>query len=190
MKIVAIAGLTIGLLFGSASAQAAGIVITDAEIAAGKLTVQGKSPSANQAVELEQGQFTVQSDASRNFTFNVVYVPADCIVRVTAGSSGRNVAVANCAVGPRQGANVSGGGILVSAGYVPIGRCRQLEASIAGSKAGEAVMFSVQGALQDGIIIYGARVPSDGHVTFNVCNFSGVAQAAITNLPVHVITFP
>jgi hypothetical protein len=189
MKIVAIAGLTIGLLFGSAAAQAAGFIITDAKIAAGKLTVQGKSPGINQTVELD-AQFSVQSDASRNFTFNVVYVPADCIVRLTAGASAKNVAIANCAVGPGRGANLSGGEISVPAGYVPLGRCRQLDANIGGSKAGQAVVFSVQAPLQDGIIIYGARVPSDGHVTFNVCNFSGTTQVAIASLPVHVITFP
>ena len=48
---------------------------------------------------------------------------------------------------------------------------------------------STPGALQDGILIYGQRVVSDGHVTLDVCNFSGTIQAAITNLPVRVITF-
>ena len=44
-------------------------------------------------------------------------------------------------------------------------------------------------ALQDGVVIYGQRVPSDGHVTFSVCNFSGGTQAAISDIPVRVITF-
>ena len=38
-------------------------------------------------------------------------------------------------------------------------------------------------------LIYGPRVPSNGHVMFDVCNFSGTTQAAISNLPVRVITF-
>jgi hypothetical protein len=38
-------------------------------------------------------------------------------------------------------------------------------------------------------MISAQRVPSDGNVTLNVCNFSGTTQAAITNLPVRVITF-
>ena len=28
-------------------------------------------------------------------------------------------------------------------------------------------------------MIYGQRVPSDGHVTFDVCNFSGTTQTTI-----------
>jgi hypothetical protein len=87
------------------------------------------------------------------------------------------------------GADVNGGGISVPTGYVPNGRCRQLDASVGGAKAGEAVVFSVQAALQDGVVIYGQRVPSDGHVTFDVCNFSGATQAAISDIPVRVITF-
>jgi hypothetical protein len=38
-------------------------------------------------------------------------------------------------------------------------------------------------------VIYGQRVPSDGHVTFDVCNFSGTTQAQIDDLPVRLITF-
>jgi hypothetical protein len=87
------------------------------------------------------------------------------------------------------GADVNGGGVSVPTGYVPNGRCRQLDASVGGAKAGEAVVFSIKAALQDGVLIYGQRVPSDGHVTFSVCNFSGTTQAAINDMPVRLITF-
>jgi hypothetical protein len=88
-----------------------------------------------------------------------------------------------------EGADLSGGGITIPTGYVPNGRCRQLDASVGGAEAGQAVLFSVQAALQDGVMIYGQGVPSDGHVTFDVCNFSGTTQSAISDLPVHVLTF-
>jgi hypothetical protein len=87
------------------------------------------------------------------------------------------------------GADVNGGGISVPTGYVPNGRCRQLDAGVGGAKAGEGVIFSVKAALQAGVFIYGQRVPSDGHVTFDVCNLSGTTQAGISDLPVRVITF-
>jgi hypothetical protein len=87
------------------------------------------------------------------------------------------------------GADVNGGAIGIPAGYVPNGTCRQLDAAVGGSKAGEAVVFSLQGAVQDGIVIEGQRVPTDGHVTFNLCNLSGTTQAAITSLPVRIVTF-
>jgi hypothetical protein len=87
------------------------------------------------------------------------------------------------------GADVNGGGISIPAGYVPDGRCRQVDASVGGAKAGEAVVFNIKAPIQDGILIYGQRVPSDGHVMYDVCNFTGGAMVAIVNLPVRVITF-
>ena len=87
------------------------------------------------------------------------------------------------------GADVNGGGIDVPAGHVANGRCRQLDAGVGGATAGEAVIFSIKAPLQDGIVIYGQSVPSNGHVMFDVCNFSGIAQAQISDLPVRVITF-
>ena len=87
------------------------------------------------------------------------------------------------------GADVNGGSISIPTGFVPNGRCRQLDASVGGAKAGEAVIFNTKAALQDGILLYGQRVPSDGHVTFSACNFSGTTQAAISSIPVRVITF-
>src|SRR5438034_1258186 len=84
---------------------------------------------------------------------------------------------------------VNSGHISIGGGSVGNARCKQFDASVGGAKAGEAVVFSAQGALQNGILLYGQRVPSDGHVTFDVCNFSGTIQDAITNLPVRVITF-
>jgi hypothetical protein len=87
------------------------------------------------------------------------------------------------------GADVNGGQISIGGGQVGNARCRQFDSPIGGAKAGEAVVYSTQGPLQDGIMIYGQRVVSDGHVTVDVCNFSGTIQAAITNLPVRVITF-
>jgi hypothetical protein len=87
------------------------------------------------------------------------------------------------------GADVNGGGVSVPPGYVPDGRCRQLDANVGGAKAGEAVIFNVKSPLQDGVVIYGQRVPSDGHVMFDVCNFSGTTQVAISDIPVRVITF-
>jgi hypothetical protein len=87
------------------------------------------------------------------------------------------------------GADLNGGAISLPAGFVANGRCKQVVANVPGAKAGEAVVFSAQAPLQDGIVLYGERVPADGNVTFDVCNFSGVTETAISNLPVRVITF-
>ncbi len=103
--------------------------------------------------------------------------------------TGAGVLDGSLTVADLAGADVDGGGISVPAGYVPNGRCRQLDASVGGATAGEAAIFNVQSPLQDGVVLYGQRVPSDGHVMFDVCNFSGTTQAAINDLPVRLITF-
>jgi len=103
--------------------------------------------------------------------------------------NGSNVANNSLTLADIAGADTNGGGINVPTGYVPNGRCRQLDANVGGAKAGDAVVFSIKAALQNGVIIYGERVPSDGHVTFSVCNLSGITQAQISNLPVRIITF-
>jgi hypothetical protein len=105
------------------------------------------------------------------------------------GVTGAKVAGNTLTTADIAGADVNGGGIDVPTGYVPNGRCRQLDANVGGATAGEAVIFSIKAALQDGVVIYGQRVPSNGHVTFDVCNFSGATQAQIDDLPVRVITF-
>jgi hypothetical protein len=102
---------------------------------------------------------------------------------------GANVASNSLTTADIAGADVNGGHISIGAGAVGNGRCRQVDAGVGGAKPGEGVVFSAQGALQNGILLYGQRVPSNGHVTFDVCNFSGTTQDAITSLPVRVITF-
>jgi hypothetical protein len=87
------------------------------------------------------------------------------------------------------GADVNGATISLGSGAVANGRCRDFSVGIGGAKAGEAVVFSVKAAIPEGILIYGQQVPSDGIVTMKVCNMSGITMAAISNLPVRVITF-
>ena len=98
--------------------------------------------------------------------------PATCVT--SAKVAGKTLTTADIA-----GADINGGGINIPTGYVPNGRCRQLDASVGGAKAGEAVLFSIKAPIQDGVLIYGQRVPSDGHVMYDICNFSGTTQAAI-----------
>ena len=87
-----------------------------------------------------------------------------------------------------EGADVNGS-ISLGAGSVPNGRCEQFNSSNGGAEEDQGVILVTRGALQQGVMISAQRVPSDGNVTVNVCNFSGTTQAAITNLPVRVITF-
>jgi hypothetical protein len=82
----------------------------------------------------------------------------------------------------------STGAISLPAGYVADGRCRDGTIAVGGATPGDAVIVSINGTVPEGILIYGARVPSANTVTIKVCNLSGSAMAAITNLPIAVVT--
>ncbi len=106
----------------------------------------------------------------------------------TSAITGAKVAANTITSSDIAGTDVNGT-LNLPAGSVANGRCEQFNSSNGGTHAGEAVILSTKGALQEGIVIYAQRVPSDGVVTLSVCNFSGTTQAAFTNLPVRVMTF-
>lgn len=121
-------------------------------------------------------------------------------VDLAAGAVGNSQLASNAVSGSKvlnnglttadiKGADVNGGHISIPASSVANGRCKQFPVAVGGAKAGEAVVLSTQAALQEGVLIYGQRVSADDNVTMDVCNFSGTTQAAITDLPVRVITF-
>jgi hypothetical protein len=80
------------------------------------------------------------------------------------------------------------GVINLSAGFAAVGRCRDIAIGVGGSAVGDAVVISINGALPEGILIYGQRVATAGQATMKVCNLSGASMAAISNLHVAVFT--
>ncbi len=91
-------GMMISISAGTAPAQAAEITVTDAKISAGKLVVTGKTLTANTQVKLDS-LFTATSNSSKLFTFNLVYLPADCIVdlvKVGSTAAPTRAVIADC----------------------------------------------------------------------------------------------
>jgi hypothetical protein len=86
------------LPIGSRTAEAAGITVTDAKVAAGRLIVTGTTPGPSQSLKLDN-HFTVNSNGAGLFTFRLNYLPSDCIVDLKAGAATGTAVVANC--GPR-----------------------------------------------------------------------------------------
>jgi len=89
------------LALGAWSADAAGIVVTDAKIESGKLIVKGTTPSASQTVTLD-GRFSTTSNTQSKFAFGIgigSYIPTDCIVDLSAPGATAKATIANC--GPR-----------------------------------------------------------------------------------------
>jgi hypothetical protein len=107
---------------------------------------------------------------------------------IAAGAVGTSE-IANNTV---SSADLAGGGatgaISIAGGSIANGRCNEVDTSVSGAVAGDTVIFSIDGAAPEGVLFYGVRVPSNGHVTLKVCNFTGGLMPAITNLPVSVIT--
>jgi hypothetical protein len=99
---------------------------------------------------------------------------------------GSNVVNQSLTSADLAGADVSGS---VSLGAVPNGRCSQVTISVGGAAVGDVALIATEGPLQNGVLLYGQRVESAGHVEADICNFSGTTMTTITELPIHVITF-
>lgn len=84
------------------------------------------------------------------------------------------------------GVNITGA---ISLSGIPNGRCTQVTFNIGGALVGDTPVVTTRAAIQNGIILYGMRVATAGHVEVSACNFSGVAMNPISNFPVRVITF-
>jgi hypothetical protein len=69
-----------------AQASAGDIAVTDAKIAGGMLVVTGTTAKAHTKLTLD-GQFNATSNAAKTFSFNLVYLPAGCIVELTDAAS-------------------------------------------------------------------------------------------------------
>jgi hypothetical protein len=93
----AIAAIFFAVLAGPALA-APDVAITDAAIKGGKLVVTGTTATANMNLKLDD-QFNGKSNAAKNFTFSVLYLPPDCIVAInkTGAATKAQAVVANCA---------------------------------------------------------------------------------------------
>jgi len=82
-----------------------GIVLTEAVIAQGRLKVTGKTKMANTQVTLD-GDFTATSNGSRDFAFDILYLPETCRIRLTTPLGFNNYLVADC--GPKGEAGDEG----------------------------------------------------------------------------------
>ena len=77
------------------------------------------------------------------------------------------------------------GSIDVSA--ISNGRCATITGGVSGAEAGDVALLTTNGTLPNGMMIYAQRALTDA-VHIKVCNLTGATSAAITDLPVRVIT--
>jgi hypothetical protein len=78
--------------------------------------------------------------------------------------------------------------ISLGTGFVANGSCRDTDIIVVGTHAGDAALFSVNGAISEEIVISAVRVQSDGHMTIKVCNFTGTTMTAINDLPIAAVS--
>ena len=83
---------------------------------------------------------------------------------------------------------VATGAITPNSGFVANGRCRDFDVTVAGARVGDAVTFSVNGDVPDGILLYGVRVSQPDIVLGKACNLSGGTFPQLNALPVAIVT--
>jgi hypothetical protein len=82
----------------------------------------------------------------------------------------------------------SSGVITLGAGFVANSRCRDFSMSVGGTLPGDAVIFSVNSSLPEGILLYGVRVSSADVVVGKACNLSGTTFPQLTDIQVEIVT--
>jgi hypothetical protein len=100
--------------------------------------------------------------------------------------TGTDIADGSVSLQDLLGADVEGA---ISVGPVLNGRCTQVSVTAVGALPGQAVIFSLAAAVQNGITFHASRVAAADIVTLNVCNLSGTTMTAIADMPVRIVTF-
>ena len=83
-----------------------------------------------------------------------------------------------------DGADRSGA---ISVGAISNGHCTTINGSVTGTEPGDVVVLTTNGSIPNGMTISAQRALTDS-VHIKVCNLTGDTSAAITDLPVRVIT--
>jgi len=104
-RFVALAALGTLALPAPASAVEPIKSLSKVAIEAGNLVIVGKTRAAGRTVKLDDGVATTVSDGNGDFSFELVYLPADCVVDLKVGATIKTAAVADC--GPK-GVNPQG----------------------------------------------------------------------------------
>jgi uncharacterized protein YjbI with pentapeptide repeats len=86
-----------------------------------------------------------------------------------------------------KGADLAGT-ISVNAG-IPDGTCDEVSVNTPGAEVGDAVLLSLRGAVDQGMLFYAVRVSSADHSIVKVCNFTGGPSPAVSGLPVRFFSF-
>ena len=75
----------------------------------------------------------------------------------------------------------------IDVGAIADGRCTTITGSVTGALPGDVAVLTTDGSLANGLAVFAQRALTDA-VHIKVCNLTGATSAAITDLPVRVIT--
>jgi hypothetical protein len=75
------------------------ITLSKAAIETGRLVIQGTTAAANTKVSLNGGLYSATSDSKKAFAFTLVWLPPDCVAKLTTASGTDQAVVAMC--GPK-----------------------------------------------------------------------------------------
>ena len=104
---------------------------------------------------------------------------------VSNSLTGSDIATHSIGVGDINTADRSGS---IDVGAISNGRCATISGSVSGALPGDVAILTTNGSIPNGMTIYAQRALTDA-IHIKVCNLTGATSAAITDLPVRVLTF-
>ncbi len=153
-------------------------------VGSGQIQTDGVRASEIADGSIDSGEIVDQSLGSADLATNAV--TADELTNsVVTGAKVANNSLTSADI---AGTDVNGA-VSLGTGSVANGRCKSYDITVGGSKTNEAIIISTRAALPAGLLVYGQRVPADGHGTMTVCNHSGATMPALTDFPIRIMTF-
>jgi hypothetical protein len=149
--------------------------ITSADVLDGSLTGTDVASSSLTGSDILAGSIGTSDLATSSITGSLIASSAV----TTSDIANRTVNMDDI-----DGADRSGS---IDVGAIANGRCTTITGSVTGTEPGDAVVLTTNGSLPNGMTVSAQRALTDA-VHIKVCNLTGATSAAITDLPVRVIT--
>ena len=158
------------------TSEIADAAIANADLAAGAVDSAGVLDSSLTGTDILSSSLTGADVAASSLTGSDI---------ATGSLTTSDIADDSITATDIDGANRSGS---IDVGAISNGRCTTITGSVSGAEPGDIAVLTTNGSLPNGVMVYAQRALTN-QVHIKVCNLSGATSAAITDLPVRVMTF-
>jgi uncharacterized protein YjbI with pentapeptide repeats len=159
--------------------------LTGADVSNSSLTGDDVANSTLTGIDVSNGSLTSSDVLDESLTGADVAASSLTGADVASSSlTGADIANRSVDADDLDAADRSGS---IDVGAIANGRCTTITGSVTGAEPGDVAVITTNGSLPNGMTISAQRALTDA-IHIKVCNLTGATSAAITDLPVRVLT--